>query len=85
MERLFKLRESGTSVRTEILAGSTTFLTMMYIIIVNPAILSSAGVPFNQACKRQGQRSASYHLCLRGYFCNTDGLLSGTLITGGHV
>jgi len=48
MERLFKLRELGTSVRTEILAGSTTFLTMMYIIIVNPAILSSAGVPFNQ-------------------------------------
>lgn len=48
MERLFKLRELGTNVRTEVLAGSTTFLTMMYIIIVNPAILSSAGVPFNQ-------------------------------------
>lgn len=48
MERLFKLRELGTNMRTEILAGSTTFLTMMYIIIVNPAILSSAGVPFNQ-------------------------------------
>lgn len=48
MERLFKLHELGTNVRTEILAGSTTFLTMMYIIIVNPAILSSAGVPFNQ-------------------------------------
>lgn len=48
MERLFKLRELGTNVRTEILAGSTTFLTMMYIIIVNPAILSSVGVPFNQ-------------------------------------
>ncbi len=48
MERLFKLRELGTNVRAEILAGSTTFLTMMYIIIVNPAILSSVGVPFNQ-------------------------------------
>lgn len=48
MERLFKLRELGTNVRTEILAGFTTFLTMAYILVVNPAILSAAGVPFNQ-------------------------------------
>lgn len=48
MERLFNLRELGTTIRTEILAGFTTFLTMVYIIIVNPAILSSAGVPFDQ-------------------------------------
>ncbi|MFJ8267963.1 NCS2 family permease [Peribacillus asahii] len=48
MERLFRLRELGTNVRTEILAGFTTFLTMAYIIVVNPAILSAAGVPFNQ-------------------------------------
>ncbi|WP_088105862.1 NCS2 family permease [Halalkalibacter urbisdiaboli] len=48
MERLFNLRELGTNVRTEILAGITTFLTMVYIIIVNPAILSAAGVPFDQ-------------------------------------
>jgi adenine/guanine/hypoxanthine permease len=45
MERLFKLSARGTSVRTEILGGSTTFLTMAYIIVVNPAILSFAGLP----------------------------------------
>lgn len=48
MERFFKLGELGTNVRTEILAGFTTFLTMAYIIFVNPAILSAAGVPFDQ-------------------------------------
>ncbi|WP_102348122.1 NCS2 family permease [Bacillus sp. Marseille-P3661] len=48
MDQLFKLRELGTNVKTEILAGFTTFLTMAYIIVVNPAILSGAGVPFEQ-------------------------------------
>ncbi|HIE06400.1 MAG TPA: NCS2 family permease, partial [bacterium (Candidatus Stahlbacteria)] len=45
IERLFKLKESGTDVRTEVLAGVTTFITMAYIIIVNPAILEAAGIP----------------------------------------
>ena len=44
LERLFKLSEHGTNVRTEIIAGMTTFLTMAYIIFVNPAILSDAGM-----------------------------------------
>ncbi|MBM7662819.1 AGZA family xanthine/uracil permease-like MFS transporter [Bacillus mesophilus] len=48
MEKLFNLTERGSSVKTEIVAGITTFLTMVYIIVVNPAILSSAGVPFDQ-------------------------------------
>ena len=48
MERFFKLHELGTNVRTEILAGLTTFFTMAYIVVVNPAILSAAGVPFDQ-------------------------------------
>ena len=46
LERWFKLGEHGTSVRTEILAGVTTFLTMCYIIIVNPGILSITGMDF---------------------------------------
>lgn len=46
LERLFKLSEHGTSVRTEIIAGFTTFLTMCYIIIVNPSILSITGMDF---------------------------------------
>lgn len=43
-ERLFKLQQNHTNVRTELLAGLTTFLTMSYIVIVNPAILSLAGM-----------------------------------------
>jgi AGZA family xanthine/uracil permease-like MFS transporter len=45
LERLFRLRERGTTVRTEVLAGVTSFLTMGYIIAVNPAILADAGIP----------------------------------------
>ncbi|PQO99427.1 guanine permease [Massilia phosphatilytica] len=45
LESLFKLRQSGTDVRTEVLAGITTFLTMAYIIFVNPSILGDAGMP----------------------------------------
>ena len=44
-ERLFHLQERRTSVRTEILGGATTFLTMAYIIVLNPATLSNAGIP----------------------------------------
>ena len=42
-ESTFKLSELGTNARVEALAGLTTFLTMAYIIVVNPAILSDAG------------------------------------------
>jgi AGZA family xanthine/uracil permease-like MFS transporter len=45
LERQFGLTAQGTSVRTEVLAGFTTFLTMAYIVIVNPAILGQAGMP----------------------------------------
>ncbi|WP_309086769.1 NCS2 family permease [Domibacillus sp.] len=45
---MFKLNEHGTTVKTELLAGLTTFLTMVYIVVVNPIILSDAGVPFEQ-------------------------------------
>lgn len=44
MEKLFKLKENGTTVRTEIIAGVTTFLAMAYILAVNPSILSAAGM-----------------------------------------
>jgi AGZA family xanthine/uracil permease-like MFS transporter len=45
LETFFKLKESGTDVRTELVAGLTTFLTMAYIIFVNPTILAAAGMP----------------------------------------
>src|SRR5579859_7818731 len=44
LERYFLLSENGTTVRTEIVAGVTTFLTMAYIMFVNPAILGDAGM-----------------------------------------
>ncbi|MDC7710073.1 NCS2 family permease [Vogesella sp. LYT10W] len=47
LESFFKLKEHGTDVRTEVIAGFTTFLTMAYIVIVNPAILSLTGMDFN--------------------------------------
>jgi AGZA family xanthine/uracil permease-like MFS transporter len=45
-ERCFRLKENGSRLRTEVLAGVTTFLTMAYIVFVNPGILAAAGVPF---------------------------------------
>ncbi|HBA63067.1 MAG TPA: guanine permease [Lachnospiraceae bacterium] len=44
MEKFFKLKENGTTVKTEIVAGITTFMTMAYILAVNPNILSAAGM-----------------------------------------
>jgi AGZA family xanthine/uracil permease-like MFS transporter len=45
LEKQFQLKEKGTNVRTEIIAGATTFFTMAYIIFVNPAILGATGMP----------------------------------------
>ncbi len=47
LEKLFKLKEKNTTVGTEIMAGITTFMAMSYIIFVNPAILSKAGMDYN--------------------------------------
>lgn len=44
LEKMFKLKENNTTVKTEILAGITTFMTMAYILAVNPSILSAAGM-----------------------------------------
>ncbi|MEK3973773.1 NCS2 family permease [Psychrobacillus sp. FSL K6-1267] len=45
---MFRLKEHSTNVKTELIAGMTTFLTMVYIVVVNPIILSDAGVPLDQ-------------------------------------
>ena len=44
LERVFHLSESGTTVKTEIIAGLTTFMTMAYILAVNPSILGASGM-----------------------------------------
>jgi AGZA family xanthine/uracil permease-like MFS transporter len=45
LDQMFGLSSRGTSVRTEVIAGLTTFLTMAYIVVVNPVILGEAGMP----------------------------------------
>ena len=47
MEKLFKLKEHNTTVKTEVTAGITTFMTMAYILAVNPSILGDAGINTN--------------------------------------
>ena len=47
LDRIFKLRENNTNVKTELIAGMTTFVTMAYILAVNPAILSEGGMDAN--------------------------------------
>ena len=48
LERYFKISSRGSTVRTEVIAGATTFLTMAYILFVNPATLGNAGLDFTQ-------------------------------------
>jgi AGZA family xanthine/uracil permease-like MFS transporter len=47
MRNIFKLQEHSTNVRTEITAGMTTFMAMLYIIPVNASILSASGMPYD--------------------------------------
>ena len=44
LDKIFKLSQNGTTVKTELMAGITTFMTMAYILAVNPSILSDAGM-----------------------------------------
>jgi len=46
LERLFRLRDAGTTVRAELVGGATTFVTLSYIIFVQPAVLGVAGMDF---------------------------------------
>jgi len=46
LERLFKLKEKHTNVKTEVIAGITTFMTLSYIIFVQPTVLSACGMDF---------------------------------------
>ena len=48
LERVFHLKERGTNVKTEVVAGVTTFATMAYILAVNPGILSASGMDFGK-------------------------------------
>ena len=69
LEKLFKLSENKTNVRTEVLAGLTTFMTMAYIIVVNPNIVKDAGMPF-QGVMIATIFSAAFATLLMGVLAN---------------
>jgi len=69
LERFFKLKENGTDVRTEVIAGITTFMTMAYILFVNPDILSATGMPFGAVMTATGL-SAGITTILAGLMAN---------------
>ena len=69
MEKLFKLKEHGTTVRTEIIAGITTFLAMVYILAVNPNFLSAAGMD-SAAVFTATAVSAAFGCAFMAFFAN---------------
>ncbi|HOW16917.1 MAG TPA: solute carrier family 23 protein, partial [bacterium] len=68
LKKFFEFKARKTNLKTELLAGLTTFLTMSYIIFVNPGILAAAGVPFSAA--------ATATAIGAGVMCITMGLVS---------
>jgi AGZA family xanthine/uracil permease-like MFS transporter len=94
LERRFSLAERGTDVRTEIAAGATTFLTMAYIVLVNPAILGQAGLPV-AAVAAATCFAAAFASILMGFVANVplalapgmglNAYFSFTVVQGMHV
>jgi AGZA family xanthine/uracil permease-like MFS transporter len=78
LERYFSIRERGSTVRTEVLGGVVTFLTMAYIVFVNPAILSAAGLPFNAVAVATALAAAIFTL-LMGLLTNLPFALASGL------
>ncbi|MBR5468174.1 MAG: NCS2 family permease [Firmicutes bacterium] len=69
LEKTFKLKEHGTTVRTEVYAGLTTFMTMAYILVVNPSILSAAGMDAGALLTTTAIASALGTFCM-AFFAN---------------
>ena len=61
MEKLFKLKENGSSVRTELVAGLTTFMTMAYIIALNPNLLTGFGSQGGPQLRRRRGKHRFHH------------------------
>src|SRR3954452_3114259 len=64
LERQFAISQRGSTVRTEVLGGVVTFLTMAYIVFVNPAILSAAGLPFDAVAVATALAAAIFKLAM---------------------
>ncbi len=69
LEQIFKIKERGSSVRTEIIAGITTFLAMAYILAVNPNYMAIAGIPVGAAFSATAISAAIATLCM-AFFAN---------------
>ena len=69
LEKLFRLKANGTTVRTELLAGLTTFLAMAYILAVNPSILADSGMP-REAVFAATAVSAAFATMVMAFFAN---------------
>lgn len=69
MEKLFKLKEHGTDVKTEVVAGITTFLAMAYILAVNPGYLETAGIPKGAAFSATAISAGIATICM-AFFAN---------------
>ncbi len=69
LEKLFKLKQNGTTIRRELVGGLTTFLAMAYILAVNPTILSAAGMP-SQAIFAATAVSAAFATMIMAFFAN---------------
>ena len=75
MDKFFKLKERGTDVRTEFIAGITTFMTMAYILAVNPSILGAAGMDTGAVFTATALASARASICM-ALFANLPFVLS---------
>ena len=67
LEKYFKLQENGTNVKTEITAGITTFMTMVYILAVNPSILSASGMDSGSILTATAVASAIGCFCMAAF------------------
>lgn len=66
-EKFFKLKENGTDVRTEVIAGITTFMTMVYILAVNPSILEASGMDRGSIITATAVASAIACFCMAAF------------------
>ncbi|MEE8807089.1 MAG: NCS2 family permease [Lactimicrobium sp.] len=67
LEKIFKLRENNTTVRTELIAGLTTFMTMVYILALNPTILSASGMDAGSVLTATAVSSAIACFCMAAF------------------
>ena len=69
IDRFFKISERGSSIKTEILAGATTFMTMVFLVAVHPAIMAGAGMD-KGAMATVTLLTAAIFTALCGLYCN---------------